>query len=546
MKASSLFLLAAFLGFAACSKQHKAIAVVSSDDFKKGTSFLDRENDSAYYYFNKVATSSKDSLQIAVAFNYMARIQSGEGDYYGGQETLLASLSYLHENKQRDQYCLSADFDALGSISLNLQNYDAAINYYNRAIALMTIEAYRVITLNNMAFAYQKDGKYAQAIAIYDSILPSSKKSKNVYPRVVTNLAMARWLQDSTYHAAPELLMALRLRKDQKDDWGLNSSYAHLSDYYFTIRPDSALLYSSDMYEIANRLKSPDDQLEALQKLIRLSPVKDLKYYFARYLHLSDSLQTARNAAKNQFALVRYEAQKNKTDNLRLQQKYTEEQVQIIQQRIAIFASLIGCMILLGIVLWTYQIRLRNYQLKTSQKVHDVVANGLYRLMMDMQHGDPIERGRLLDRIEDLYERSRDISHEIPEKAIQNFQETITALLKSFSCPSTKVLIAGNDKELWAKITDRVQNELKPILQELMINMQKHSGARNVLVQFAQEDNRLKIRYTDDGVGFPPNPHFGNGLTNTENRIKRSGGRVIFDKNAPKGLRIEIYLPIGS
>jgi signal transduction histidine kinase len=203
-------------------------------------------------------------------------------------------------------------------------------------------------------------------------------------------------------------------------------------------------------------------------------------------------------------------------------------------------------MILLGILLWVYQIRLRNYQLKTSQKVHDVVANGLYRLMMDIQHGEHIEKGSLLDRIEDLYERSRDISHELPEKTNQNFQETITALLKSFSSPSTKVLIAGNDKDLWDKITDRPKNELKPILQELMINMQKHSGARNVFVQFAREGDRLKIRYTDDGVGFPPNPHFGNGLTNTENRITGIGGRIIFDKDAKKGLKIEIYFPIGS
>ena len=520
--------------------------MATSVDYNKGTYFLDRQNDSAFYYFNKVTTSSKDSLQIAVAYNYMARIQSGEGDYYGGQETLLASLRYLHENNERDRYCLSADFDALGSISLNLQNYNAAITYYNRASALMTNEDYRVITLNNKAFAYQKDGKYAQAIAIYDSILPSSKKSKNVYPRVITNLAMAKWLQDSAYHAAPELLMALQLRKAQNNDWGLNSSYAHLSDYYFTSRPDSALQYSRDMYDIASRLQSPDDQLEALQKLIRLSPAKDLKHYFAQYQHLNDSLQTARNAAKNQFALVRYESEKTKTDNLRLQQENVQKKLQIIRQQITLFSSIIGFLFVLGIILWAYQSRLRRYQLRTSRKVHDIVANGLYRLMMDLQHGDHIEKGSLLDRIEDLYERSRDISHELPEKTNQNFQETITALLKSFSSPSTKVLIAGNDKELWDKITDRPKNQLKPILQELMINMQKHSGARNVLVQFAQEGDRLKIRYTDDGVGFPLNPHFGNGLTNTENRIKGIGGRIIFGKNASKGLKIEIYFSIGS
>lgn len=545
MKLSSLFLLAAFLTFAACSKQHKATAVVFSGDFKKGTSFLDRQNDSAYYYFNKVATSSKDSLQIAVAYNYMARIQSDGGDYYGGQETLLESLRYLHENKDSDQYCLSSDVDALGSTSLNLKNYAAAITYYGRAIALMKNEKYRDIELNNKGFAYQKEGQYTQAIAIYESILPSSKWSKTLYPRVITNLAMARWLSDPGYRAAPELLMALQMRKAEHDNWGLNSSYAHLSDYYLTSRPDSALLYSRSMYAIASWLQSPDDELEALQKLVVLSPATESKGYFIRFQHLNDSLQAARNAAKNQFALIRYEAEKNKTDNLRLQQENDQRKLQILRQRIIFYSSVFGLLIVIGVLFWANKTRLRRYQLRTSRKVHDIVANGLYELITEIDHGGQIEKGKLLDQLEDLYERSRDISYDIPETPDLNYSQTISRLLKSYSGPSTMVLIQGNGQDLWEKIADHPKSELKHILRELMTNMQKHSDARNVLVQFEQRGDQLKIRYTDDGVGFPQDLHFGNGLTNTENRIKSIGGRTIFDKNTPKGLRIEIYFPIG-
>jgi signal transduction histidine kinase len=545
LKVSSLFLLAAFLVFATCSKQHKAIAVASSADFNKGTSFLDRQNDSAYYYFNKVATSSKDSLQIAVAYNYMARLQSNGGDYYGSQETLLESLNYLHENKDRDQYCLSSDLDALGSTSLNLKNYDAAITYYDRAIALMKNEKYRDIELNNKGFAYQKKGQYSQAIAIYESILSSSKKSKKELARVITNLAMARWLQDSSYRAAPDLLMALQIRKAENDDWGLNSSYAHLSDFYLTSRPDSALIYSRSMYAIASRLQSPDDELEALQKLVVLSPATESKGYFIRFRHLNDSLQAARNAAKNQFALIRYEAEKNKTDNLRLQQENDQRKLQILRQRIILYSSIFGLLIVIGVLFWANKTRLRRYQLRTSRKIHDIVANGLYRLMTEIEHGDQIEKETLLDELEDLYERSRDISYDIPETPDLNYSQTIGALLKLYSGPSTMVLIQGNDQNLWDRIADHTKNELKRILQELMTNMQKHSDARNVLVQFEQEGDQLKTRYTDDGVGFASDQKHGNGLLNTENRIKSVGGRIIFDKNTPKGLKIEIYFPIG-
>jgi tetratricopeptide (TPR) repeat protein len=545
LKLSSLFLLAALLTFAACSKQHKTAAVVSSGDFEKGTSFLDSQNDSAYYYFNKVATSSKDSLQIAVAYNYMARIQSDGGDYYGGQETLLESLSYLRENKDSDQYCLSSDFDALGSTSLNLKNYAAAITYYDRAIALMKNEKYRDIELNNKGFAYQKEGQYTQAIAIYESILPSSRWSKTLYPRVITNLAMASWLSDPAYRAAPELLMALQIRKAADDDWGLNSSYAHLSDYYLTSPPDSALLYSRSMYAMASRLQSPDDELEALQKLVVLSPANESKAYFIRFQHLNDSLQAARNAAKNQFALIRYEAEKNKTDILRLQQENDQRKLQILRQRIILYSSIFGLLVVIGVLFWANKTRLRRYQLRTSRKVHDIVANGLYLLITEIEHGDQIEKESLLDQLEHLYERSRDISYDIPETPDLNYSQTISGLLKSYSSQSTMVLIQGNDQDLWDKIAAHPRTELKRVLQELMTNMQKHSDARNVLVQFEQEGDQLKTRYTDDGVGFLSDQQYGNGLINTGNRIKSIGGRIIFDKNTPKGLKIEIYFPIG-
>lgn len=179
------------------------------------------------------------------------------------------------------------------------------------------------------------------------------------------------------------------------------------------------------------------------------------------------------------------------------------------------------------------------------QKITDLNVSTFKKL----KEGNYIDVLRIIgfnDRVEDRYERSRALSHDLPEKTNYNFQEAIFTLLSSFASLSTKVLIVGNDNALWTNITDRSKNELKHILQELMSNMHKHSGARNVLVGFTQEGDHLNIRYADDGVGLPANPHFGNGLTNTENRIKEIGGRIIFARNVPIGLNIEIYFPIES
>lgn len=515
---------------------------------------MNTHHDSAYYYLNKAATESRDSLQIAQAYNVMAVIQAREGDYYGGQENLLTSLRYLHVERENDQYCLVADYNVLGNTSLNLKNYDAAIGYYGQASQLAKDERSKAVALNNKAVAYQKKGQFAQSAAIYESIISKSRKEKKEYARVLCNLATVRWLQDPSYRAAPDLLQALQIRKEEKDDWGLNSSYAHLADYYTHSRPDSALIYARAMYGVASRLKSPDDQLEALGKLGALGPAKEVKPWFAHYRQLKDSLETARNGAKNQFALIRYDVEKNKTDNLRLQRENAEKKAEVVKQR-AISAGVIAAFMVLTAVgiswyrkrkqkmEWEKERAKQEERLQISQKVHDVVANGIYRLMTEIEHGGNMEWNKLLDQLEVLYLQSRDISYEPAGASDGDFHAKVVRIMSPYGGVNRKVVITGNNENVWKDVGAKVKKELEPILQELMVNMDKHSGARNVVMQFDREEKGLIVQYTDDGVGLPADHHFGNGLTNTENRIAATGGRISFERNTPNGVKIRIYFP---
>ncbi|MET3876366.1 tetratricopeptide repeat protein [Chitinophaga sp. OAE865] len=171
----------------ACNRKNSIVAVEREPDFKKAESFLYYRNDSAFYYFNKVVSNSKDSLQIAMAYNGMAVILSDAGDYFGAQENLLISLSYLDEQKEKDRYCISSDYNELGGTSLNLKNYDAAIDYYDRALKFAEDDGFKLMFLNNKAVVYQKTRDFAKAIAIYDSILGKGKKDEKAYAMVLSN-----------------------------------------------------------------------------------------------------------------------------------------------------------------------------------------------------------------------------------------------------------------------------------------------------------------------------------------------------------------------
>ncbi|MBV4359926.1 tetratricopeptide repeat-containing sensor histidine kinase [Pinibacter aurantiacus] len=534
-----------------CEKQKAKDRVPTNADYEKGESFMDLRNDSAFYYYNKVAASSADSLLVAMANNRMACIQTDAGDYFGSQQSLLLSLKFLEELKKEDRKCLASDYNELGNTSLGLNNYDEAIKYYDFALKLSSTKLVTRIGLNNKAIAYRKKKQYAQAIAIYESIIKETDKNRKEYARILSNLAKVKWLLDSNYNAAHELLTALHIREKEKDEWGLNASYAHLSDYYLSSHPALALHYANKMFETAQELHSPDDELEALQKLIPLSPAKKSKRYFARYLYLRDSVQTSRNAAKSQFALIRFEAEKNKADILRLQKENAEKGFQIVFLVLAVLILVAITIIIINLnrkrkqrIQLKAQNSIRESKLKTSKQVHDVVANGLYQIMVKVQHDNDMDKDTFLDEIEMLYEKSRDISYEQPVTDNVDFSNEIKQLLTSFSTPDIKVLLVGNDKELWVGVKGNVKNELKHVLQELMVNMRKHSSAKNVVVKFDQQKNLLLVQYTDDGTGLKAGFSKGNGLAGMENRIDDVGGNLTFDTHTTKGLKIYIRIPI--
>ncbi|TSJ35987.1 ATP-binding protein [Mucilaginibacter corticis] len=536
-----------------CNKPRPAATVADDPDYKKAKTFLYHQDDSAFYYFNKVATRVKDSLQAAFAYNYMASIQSDAGDYFGGQESLSAALKYLDTLKEKDRQCLSSTYNELGLTSIRLRNNSAAIAFFDLAIKYSDGPSYKLVLFNNKALAYRENKEYQPAIRIYDSTLLKAKEPET-YARILSNSTTARWLYHPSYNAAPELLKALAMRVKEKDLWGQNSSYAHLADFYKSSRPDSSLWYSHQMYTVASKLGSPDDVLEALEKLISTGPQKELKGYFARYQKLSDSLETARSAAKNQFALIRYNTEKAKTDNLRLQKDNTNAKYQILGQRViigVIIAAVIGTFI--ALFFW-YRKRkqeqqaatlaaVRDTQLKDSKKVHDTLANDIYYLLKKVQNDDVPDKDWLVNHIDEIYERARDISYEITPAAEAHFHENLSARLKAFATDTTRISLVGNSLEFWDHIDPLYKTELKYILQELMVNMRKHSHATNVVIRFEPSGDKATILYTDNGIGMAAGTAEGNGLKNTGNRIKTIGGAITFDSSSGTGLQIKITCP---
>ena len=551
MYRSLLYIL--FITFCyACSKPQK-VEKSKNPTFLKAYKFRDAgEKDSAFIYYNKAKEEllqEKDSVNAAVCLINMAIIASDKSDFFGAQELALNAASFLDDkNPDHFNYNLS-NYNALGIVSSSLKQYDKAVEFYNKSLEFTADTTFILAIKNNIANNYRKSGKYDVAIPIFKSII-SQEKNPVDYARILTNYASTKWLQNPSYNASTELRQGLSIRIKEKDKLGENNSYDHLTDYYLKTRPDSALYFAKQWHQMVYSLDSPDDLLECLKKLVLLSDDQNSKRYFAQYRQLADSIQTVRNNAKNQFALIRYETEKHKADNLLLQRKATIRIIWIISLSIILiggaFLSIIWYKKRAKRLELEAQNAIQAGQLKTSKKVHDVVANGIYQIMTEIENSKELAQEKILDKMESLYERSRDISYEVlaqsPDES--SFENSIRELLVSFASEETKVVIIGNTNELWNYMPAEDQFEIKLVLQELMVNMRKHSRATQVALRFELKSDKIFIYYTDNGIGISNGIKFKNGLSNTGNRINSINGNINFGTSTSGGLNVQLMIPI--
>jgi two-component system, NarL family, nitrate/nitrite sensor histidine kinase NarX len=97
----------------------------------------------------------------------------------------------------------------------------------------------------------------------------------------------------------------------------------------------------------------------------------------------------------------------------------------------------------------------------------------------------------------------------------------------------------------------RVCRELLRIVQEGLVNVRKHSGARHALVRLAANGQRWNLTVEDDGKGFPFSGRFsqqqldesGKGPMIIKERVRLIAGQLTVESNPGQGVRLEISVP---
>ena len=568
------------------AKKYKDTTFIADFHWSLGDYQLrNNKTDKAYFSYNEAQFLYNligDYENYAQMLYNQALIQ-GQAKDFTGAEVNLIRVAEISQQTQNYELLYKA-YNVLGITNYNLKNFDVAIKYYNNALqALGKVEdsdLYRAATFNNLGNVYEKLKDYDLAIKNYRKIFSTKNlydKDPYLYAMALDNLAYNRLETGELQNVLPDMQEALAIREKIQHLAGISISQLHIADYYKSIgNTTQAIKFAEDANTTAKNNNNNRDILKSWQLLADLQP-EDSYVYTTSYITLSDSLQTEERKVRNKFERIRFE-----TEEVMQRAEMLEEERTII----FLISSLI---IIIGSSIFVFYIQRsknRSLELQRDQKIadekiyellllqsarkdegkreerdriarelHDNILTELYANRMNLMFykyktgikGDE-KFGKLTDNLMDVEKQIRNLSHELSNTYFdehKEFGDLIQDLLHKLQLERTHQL-AVDDSVNWSQIASNIKMHSYRILQETIMNIQKHAEASFVFIKFSlnEEANEIEFIVEDDGKGFKDNKKPGIGLKNIKSRVEDINGKICIDSKQGSGTKISIFIPI--
>lgn len=522
-------------------------------------SYQSKRQDSTIYYEEKVSNpNSNDDLIKAFVFfrkakeenlkvsNYthaiynlrqIAIIQNMLGAFYDSEKSAIEALK-LVDNLKQDSSTIEnriGIYNQLGKIYRNLLEYDKALNYYRKALAIAQTESHKIILKSNIDYALLRSGKLEQSLASYKILIEAIEtvSDSSEMARILHNYAIVKGKFQHA-DALSYFEQALEIRQKLHKTSDVIGSYMDISTYYLETGDIlNAKHYARKAHTLAIETGIPNIISETFDLIIGLKTDPEVLLY----KHIRDSIEKANLLTEGKYASKKYDLDKQeKRASENLLQAEKQKNLKLIYGYSAI---LLGVLAFVWFLITRHrhkkqkQLEVYNTELRISKKVHDEVANDVYHLMNKLQQKN-IDRDAVLDDLESVYEKTRDISREYQNIDVaHNYQDLLKDLISNYQNSETNIIIKGLSKIKWDGLSEIKKVSIYRVLQELMTNMKKHSQASIVVLDFNQTGQKIHIQYTDNGAGCIIKKD--NGLQNTENRIKTIKGSITFKSQINEG-----------
>jgi len=162
----------------------------------------------------------------------------------------------------------------------------------------------------------------------------------------------------------------------------------------------------------------------------------------------------------------------------------------------------------------------------------------------------PEERTAIQQRLQMVISEAIDevsrIAHNISPHVLEKYglmtalNNLLTSLLTSAKYEIS--FISGFEERL----DPRIELTVYRCITELVNNTLKHAEATRICLDIGRRDDKLLIRYSDNGIGFTASQgkHVGMGIHNITNRVETFGGTLSIASSPKAGTQVDITIPL--
>lgn len=587
-------------GFLTTNRRLRNLALKIEDYQSLGEAYWDlgyfhrlKNPDSAYYFYREAYHSFVTGTLDDSAKDYpgrvlydMALVKSRNKDYVGAEKNIVAAIQFYHTNEIEIR--LFDSYNLLATIQIDLKNFEKALYYYEKAkeyVGILSKEAtFREMISNkiNIASANVKDGNIAKGIYQYEEVLKTDSlaiKRPRSFAQLLGSIADAKFQLGNAY--TDSLKADIEKSNHILDSIGNTYYQARNQEFLAEILAFendtlSAIKAALKGKNIAKATNNNDRLLRTLKLLTDIDQTNSAQYAQA-YFKLNDSLLTQERNIRNKFARIELE-----TDEI-----IEENEALALQKKILMWATIAAVLLALATYIIIRQrannqkLRFQQGQQENDQKIYDLMLSQQGKL----QEGKQLEqkrvseelhdgilgqmlgirliltglneshdeaavahRAELIEKLRELEEEIRTISHELNDASYQkihNFILAIDDLVKNIGSSANIESSFEHDKRFeWDSLKGDTKINLYRIVQECLQNCVKHAQCDSVIVHLNAMGNQLKLTITDNGKGFDMNKaKKGIGLKNIISRVAKLSGTLNIDSKLGKGTQVNITAP---
>ena len=187
---------------------------------------------------------------------------------------------------------------------------------------------------------------------------------------------------------------------------------------------------------------------------------------------------------------------------------------------------------------------------RIGRDLHDMVIQRLFAAGMSLQAVAPLVSAptateRIIAIIDELDDTIRDIRNTIFELHLRR-RPAATERLRDLVGDRAELLGFEPSLDIEGEIDDlpvELADDLIAAIGESLSNATRHAWASTVAVHVVRRPRSVSVRVVDDGIGMPPDPQPGHGLSNLLWRAANHGGRCTWRPGDEGGTVVEWQVP---